>query len=1385
MSVAQRIVKKINNLAIRKTQMATIHAIDGNCVDIIIGKTSVAVRGVEVIGGTDTLKIGEELPVSWVDGRPVIFSGTNEQVTEIDVDGIVESVLSQVSYELNSNGVSLDIFNSHRGNPSAHHSPVTVSDSPSIMFTLAGQNITANVDEAALDFVRPSRRVDGGIGMLGGGTLENDIVLDVNEHYPFNWTGNQTFTNMKTVFLGNVGINVSDPLEKLEVDGNIVSRSNIVVHGNLLPFENGVSDIGSVDKEFRKLYLSGELTALDEYQMKRVYLRDDIGDLLYARYSNYGVEEGYLRSIILGHNSASMTGSSHGMGSIIIGDAIADASYIEATVAIGHNALRNANLAETSVVIGCEAAETITNAGDMVVIGHKAMRHSTGGSGAIAIGSFASGYSIGNHNIMIGIWAGAYQVGGHGIGIGMSALEKNMVDYAISIGDYSGHDNTGEKITSVGHYSAEQNNGDFLTAFGFESAKFNTLHMNSFFGAYSGLLNSGSESLGLGFEANINNEGAFNIAIGCYANNGFLENPMKSKSWGKENVYANDFTITAHGFGVPGSHVNLKFIQGSHSVRGMVDGQVYKFYIVDENTIKLLVSATNYVEVPAGSSGNSFLPQFVYENSIAIGSGVQITKSNQIKLGSQAYTSTIFYPNVGIGVEFPSDTLDVNGNIVARGHLMPYITDTSDIGSQNKMWRKGWISELESIVFAENTAFAIGGWVMVAKAQGSLVYDYNSTSQQINFGQTMAPGDFVVIRSSVIELFEPKTEYLQVGTLVSGTTYNVTRGVGGISAKDWVAGTVYVVLGNVGDGRIEIQGGSSPRLSMILQGATYNAQTEQIRIGDLNGMPGISTETYGIFIGDAANHLKYADGVMTITGIDGSSITNIDGGNITTGFLSADRIQAGTISAGLLSATAIDGKTITGSIIRTAASGARTEMNASNLFNLGFGGIGGYDGTLPQWYARSDTGKLYAGAGMLSMDQNGLWVKNGADEIFGVSAVNGISWSSFTADKGDIILGDNTAGKSALRWDASSGKFEFWGNASGSANLVISTTGALALGAVTSASAGTGIWVDKTGLYSVKSNVYQVKIDAANGKLYAGSGSVVLDNNGVTLMIEKNPNGFNEGKALKWNSTFSSAFSSYIYAYQASGDKNVSYMSINAGLDSDSMGFINLTANANGAHANDFVGLHISGQDGIMVRAGNTLAKTTFQVEGSIIVVDKFGYGLSKLIIPMGTAALPTMTFDADENTGIYSPWADQLSIATGGGERARFTANGQEIVNGDLKGNYSAVSITIGDGVNVIADGASIRVPVPYNMTLVQWFFNAPATVSGHSANISYYNGSSWGAIITMSNYTGTNTGGALSTALTKHTVASQKLLQYGVVTSGGAKEITMTLIYKKTGWY
>jgi hypothetical protein len=337
----------------------------------------------------------------------------------------------------------------------------------------------------------------------------------------------------------------------------------------------------------------------------------------------------------------------------------------------------------------------------------------------------------------------------------------------------------------------------------------------------------------------------------------------------------------------------------------------------------------------------------------------------------------------------PGGTLALNALI--ESHLRPSLTDTYDLGSELKLWRKAWISEMQAVLFVENTISAIGGWFIVPHGQGTLGDEVDDTQTAVDFGQSMTASDFVIMRG-LTDGGLPKVEYLQVGALDSGTLYNVTRDVDGSGANEWPAGQVYIIYGNSGDGRIEFDAQTAgPRISVIEQGATYNAQTERVRLGDMDGWK-IGVSGYGIGIGDpTGTHLYYTPAAGLVIAADGGGLTNIDGGEIQTGTITADKITTTTLSAISANLGTITAGTITAATIRTAASGARVQMDSSGIF--------GTNGTTVQWEASNTDGKLAAGAGKVILDSEGI------TGIVGTSAQDA---SSFKFKSGTNIIGHLT-----------------------------------------------------------------------------------------------------------------------------------------------------------------------------------------------------------------------------------------------------------------------------------------------------------------------------------------------------------------------------------------
>ena len=145
-----------------------------------------------------------------------------------------------------------------------------------------------------------------------------------------------------------------------------------------------------------------------------------------------------------------------------------------------------------------------------------------------------------------------------------------------------------------------------------------------------------------------------------------------------------------------------------------------------------------------------------------------------------------------------------------------------------------------------------------------------------------------------------------------------------------------------------------------------------------------------------------ADGAVTTDKILAGAVTTekitaggIDAGVITTGELRGELIRAESIAASALAATAIDGKTITGATVRTAAAGARVEMNSTGLYvknQFGLSTVSMTNGelTVSGGTITGGTIRTSASGARVQLDVTGLKAFNpDGEETFTVSANTG------------------------------------------------------------------------------------------------------------------------------------------------------------------------------------------------------------------------------------------------------------------------------------------------------------------------------------------------------------------------------------------------------------
>lgn len=138
-------------------------------------------------------------------------------------------------------------------------------------------------------------------------------------------------------------------------------------------------------------------------------------------------------------------------------------------------------------------------------------------------------------------------------------------------------------------------------------------------------------------------------------------------------------------------------------------------------------------------------------------------------------------------------------------------------------------------------------------------------------------------------------------------------------------------------------------------------------------------------------------------------------------------------------------------------------------------------------------------ARVLIGELNHTWGGEGAVNSMGMKI-----WDS----SGNLLTHFSDVANTIAGWTITSTKISSTGidiHSGASAGLAFGTT------PPTSASAGTGIWLDRTGLYGLSSGTVQAKFDAANGKITAGAGNVTLDANGISIVAANAAT-----SALKW-----------------------------------------------------------------------------------------------------------------------------------------------------------------------------------------------------------------------------------------------------------------------------
>jgi len=273
--------------------------------------------------------------------------------------------------------------------------------------------------------------------------------------------------------------------------------------------------------------------------------------------------------------------------------------------------------------------------------------------------------------------------------------------------------------------------------------------------------------------------------------------------------------------------------------------------------------------------------------------GTLIMDSSSIKLNNPVSETTMakfnrygtfFYDDSGIEIaKFSTGgarigNIVINPNSIQSGNFASgalgsgfQILDNGNAEFQNIRAR----GKISTSVFEKDTISVVGGSVLVMGGD-VLAQDMTSSDSSkliISGDDTFAIGDMLRIKDG------ENDEWFEVTDAI-GTTYTVTRDKDfQYDSNDnpaWKKGTSVVNFGASGDGGIYMTSSESnaPYLSVVThEGAPWTTLTNHLRLGNLNGFLGYSSDLYGIAIGTSDEYMKYdttgglqIKGSITVTG---------------------------------------------------------------------------------------------------------------------------------------------------------------------------------------------------------------------------------------------------------------------------------------------------------------------------------------------------------------------------------------------------------------------------------------------------------------------------------------------------------------------------------------
>ena len=441
--------------------------------------------------------------------------------------------------------------------------------------------------------------------------------------------------------------------------------------------------------------------------------------------------------------------------------------------------------------------------------------------------------------------------------------------------------------------------------------------------------------------------------------------------------------------------------------------------------------------------------------------------------------------------------------------------------------------------------------------------------------------------------------WVSTDTVAKTQTYTFTRSAvpnaGAVMTGAVIgAGTLALDYGTTGNGYLESNAMDGAQAEyapyhQIVSWATHpnSGLTVRTRLGNLKGIFNTANE-YGLYAGagitDADQYLRISNEAveghnLPIKLYDGASVTMqlsptapsfAMGSTLPSAYGTGDGLWMGKDTAYKFRVGDVDGE-----MLAWDGTNLYVKADANNYLKT--------TGTTLQFWANAQLMLEIANTpaialGLLSgpnvsITSAGMQIRNATTERIGMTSAG-------------VLTISDSAGAAVITLDASAG-------AEITKKLTMpGANSAIAIGSTppTSATVGTGLWLDRTGLYGLAANVLQTKVSATDGKITAGAGGIILDDSGLIIQ-----GGTGLVNMLKWyDSTF---VTGYMYTYTLGASPNrAGQIKIDANFEGSAAGNIALVAE--GPTADIMLGLIGS----IVGTPGYGYIDNDFRVDGGLHV---------------------------------------------------------------------------------------------------------------------------------------------------------------------------------------